>query len=160
MQEVYLYNCIKIFSILSRLDNIEFVGTNNVSYKLQILRYFEGSSKSLFTEIKNKVLEEIKLFVDKLDMKNKPTSDIDEIHLEEVLKLVDWVVSRDMSKGIDQKKLRSLYQACLASFSIVTKDYDQFVIDIKTYPEALNLFAKKYELDNEVFKLKIETYIN
>lgn len=159
-EELYLYDCIKLILILNKLENLEFVGTNSISHKMALERIFEGMRKTLFKELKSKLTNEIQRLSQKLDLKRKPTGEFEDSYLQCIFSTIDSIVSKDMSKAIDPKDLKKLYQACLFSFALFTKDYDQFVCDIRLLQEGLVSFAKKHKLDVETFKLKAETFVN
>jgi serine/threonine protein kinase len=159
-EELYLYNCIKLVTVINKLENLEFVGTNQVSYKIQVLKLFEGVRKTLFMDLKLKLMEDIKRISDRLDMRSRIASEFEDSYLESIFSTVDAIVSKDMSKALVGKELRKLYQACLMSFTLYTKDYDQFVCDVKLLQDGLGSFAEKHKLDIDSFKTKAENFVN
>lgn len=159
-EELYLYNTIKLFLILNKLENIDFVGTNNVSNRVPILRILDATKKDLYIDLKKKLFEEIEKTAEKLDMKGKTTSGFEDNYLQCIFSTADLIVSKDMSKAISAKDLKKLYHAFLMTFALFTKDYDQFVSDVKTSPDGLTAFAARHKLDVDSFKSKTETFIN
>lgn len=159
-EELYFYNCIKLVTVINKLENLEFVGTNQISHKLQVLKLFESVRRTLFIDLKLKLIEDIKRIADKLDLRSRLANDFEDNYLDCIFSTVDVIVSKDMSKALVGKDLRKLYQACLMSFTLYTKDYDQFVVEVKLLQEGLMSLAEKHRLDVESFKSKAETFVN
>ena len=160
MKEVRLYSLMKIMILFSRLDNIEFVGTNNVSSKFQLLKVLEGSRKALFTELKSKILSDIRSLVEQLDCGSKATSNFDSYYFEAIMDFLDALVNKDINKSIEGRDLRKLYMCAISMFHIYAKEYDQVVIEVKRKPEAITDYSKLAKIDCDSFNSKIETFIN
>lgn len=159
-EEAYLYISIRILIILNKLESLEYMGTNQVSQKISIIRLFEGVKKTLFPDLKSKLVQEIERLNEKLDMKSRPPNDFEENFIQCLFATTDSIVSKDMSKAIPSKDLKKLYQACLMGFALASKDYDQFICDVKTNSEGLSNFAARHKLELDTFKAKAEAFIN
>ena len=147
--------------MMKKLENIEFVGTNKLTSKISILKLFEGSRKSLFVEMKNKMMSEVKSFAEKLDAKEATTRDYEKVLIEHILSSIEMIVSIDLdNQHHDRKELKKLYTACRMVMALFPKDFDQYIVEVKTDSNKLAEFAKKNQIDPESFSSRVLLYVN
>lgn len=158
--EALLYGCIRIVCLLNKLESLEWVGTNKISTRLPLFKLLDQNRQEQYKELKARLLENITVLMEKLDVKKRKASSSDRDFLEAITRTVDAVILLDMKKETQADVLKGLYKACLSLMALCTKDYDQFVVEIKPLGDSLVAFAEKHNLEAESLKGKVEAFVN
>lgn len=161
LRELHTLNLIKIYKHLSQVENMEFVMPSQVSTKFPLQKLLEPHKLKEFRELKEKVLLEIEDLATKLDLKGKPTGDLEAKHLESILAACDAVVSKgDISKAFDYRELSRLYKASQAMMSSFNKDFDQMVVAINLDRHGMERLSEDQKLNPDEFKDLVQEFVN
>lgn len=159
--ELHMLNLIKIFKLLSQVENIELEMPNGVSSKFVLPKLLDPQRLKELRELKAGVLQEIEELATRLDLKQKPTKDLEAKHLESILAACDAVVSKgDISKAFDYRELSRLYKACQSMLACFVRDYDHMSLSIALKTPTLQRLAEDLGLKSGEFQELLQNFVN
>ncbi len=159
--EAYYYSCIRILMMLVKLENLEFNGPNGIFSKVSVLKFFEGSRKSLFSELRIKFLAEVTAMTAKLEARERSLKDFDEVCMSRLLSAIEAFTSSDLDNSFeDKRELKKLYSACRNVMNLIPKDFDQYVTELKFHNNRVAVFALKHKLDPDSFLARVVASVN